>query len=354
MYVQRATNAGEQDRRGAMLPLIVICLPVILAFSAYAVNIAWMQLTRTELRTATDAAARAGSRMLSRTQDTDIARSVAIDAASRNTVAGNALALDSADVTFGTSAPDAAGDWLFTQKPEDTNGLNGVHITGRRTSGSASGSVPMLFTGLFDRGHFEPVKTAVASHMDRDVMLVLDRSGSMARRTPGGNRWRDMKRAVTAFLSALISTPQDELVGVATYSTSSTLDENMTLNYAQLTATIDKLSVGGWTAIGKGLQDGIAGITDPSFARANAAKTIVVMTDGQHNRGIMPEIVARKAHDTYGITVHTITFSRSADRSHMQLVARNGGGRHWHADDQAELIAVFEEIANNLPTLLTE
>jgi Ca-activated chloride channel homolog len=38
----------------------------------------------------------------------------------------------------------------------------------------------------------------------------------------------------------------------------------------------------------------------------------------------------------------------------LGLVASNGGGRHWHADDQAELIAVFEEIANNLPTLLTE
>jgi Flp pilus assembly protein TadG/uncharacterized protein YegL len=337
-----------------MLPLIVVCLPVILAFSAFAVNIAWMQLTRTELRTATDAAARAGSRMLSRTQDPDIARAVAINAASRNTVAGHSLALDSTDIIFGTSAPDRAGAWLFTQQPENTNGLNGVHVTGRRTTGSASGAIPMLFTGFFDHGHFEPVKTAVASHMDRDVMLVLDRSGSMRRRTRGGNRWRNLKRAVTAFLDALASTPQDELVGVATYSSSSTLDENMTLDYARLMTTIDELSVGGATAIGRGIQDGIAGVTDPSFARANAAKTIVVMTDGQHNRRVLPEYVARTAHNTYGITVHTITFSKGADQSHMQLVARKGGGRHWHADDQAELIAVFEEIANNLPTLLTE
>ncbi|HIK92417.1 MAG TPA: VWA domain-containing protein [Planctomycetes bacterium] len=212
----------------------------------------------------------------------------------------------------------------------------------------------MLFTGIFDMGHFEPVKTAVASHMDRDVVLVLDRSGSMRRWTPGGNRWLDLKAAVAAFLNALSTTPQDELVGVVTYSTTSTLDEDMTLNYDHLMTSIDSLSVSGMTAIGRGLQDGIDGVTAPAFARANAAKTIVVMTDGQHNRGIMPEAVARTAHDIYGITVHTITFSSGANQSHMRLVARNGGGRHWHADNQAGLIAVFEEIANNLPTLLTQ
>jgi Mg-chelatase subunit ChlD len=147
----------------------------------------------------------------------------------------------------------------------------------------------------------------------------------MRRWTPGGNRWLDLKTAVAAFLNALSTTPQDELVGVVTYSTTSTLDEDMTLNYARLMATINARSVGGMTAIGRRLQDGIDGVTAPVFARANAAKTIVVMTDGRHNRGIMPETVARTAHDTYGITVHTITFGSGANRSHMQTVAHNGG-----------------------------
>jgi Ca-activated chloride channel family protein len=352
--IQPDTQLDDRNRQGAMMPLIAICLPVILAFSAFAINIAWMQLTRTELRTATDAAARAGSRMLSRTQNADVARAAAIDAASRNTVAGDSLILANTDVKFGMSAPSGAGAWLFTEQPEDTHGLNGVHVTGDRRTGSASGAIPMLFTGIFDMGYFEPVKTAVASHMDRDVMLVLDRSGSMGRWTPGGNRWRDLKAAVAAFLNALATTPQDELVGVVTYSSSSTLDEDMTLDYGRLMTTVDGLSVGGMTAIGRGIQDGVDGVTAPLFARANAAKTIVVMTDGQHNRGIMPEAVALTAHIDDGITVHTITFGSGANKPHMRRVATNGGGRHWHADDQAELIAVFEEIANNLPTLLTE
>lgn len=337
-----------------MMILVILCLPVVLVFSAFAVNVAWMQLARTELRTATDASARAGSRTLSLTQNEKKAREAAIEAASRNYVAGDGLILRKEDVVFGWSEETESGRWNFVPKAEASDPANGVHVTGRRTTGSASGAIPMLFTGMFDRGTFEPIKTATASQLDRDVFLVLDRSGSMGTATDGGTRWTDLKAAVEAFLQALQSTPQDELVGVATYSSSSTLVENMQLNYAQLMTSINDQSVGGMTAIGLGLEDGIAGVRDPAYARPNAAKTIVLMTDGVHNTGVDPEGVAQTAHDTYGITVHTVTFSSGANQTHMQSVATKGGGKHWHADDQGQLISVFEEIANNLPTLITE
>ena len=354
MMVGQHHPEHQQTRRGAMLVLVVICLPVVLAFSAFAINVAWMQLTRSELRTATDAAARASSRTLSLSQDADTARSAAIAAASRNTVAGSPLILANSDVTFGTSVEGSTGKWSFSALPDTSKDINGVRVIGDRTAGSGSGAIPMLFTGIFDRSTFEPMKAATASQIDRDVFLVLDRSGSMGYSTPGGNRWKDLKKATKAFLDALKSTPQDELVGVVTYSSWSSRDENMKLNYGQLMKTINGKSVGGATAIGRGLQDGVDGVLDTSFARPTAAKTIVVMTDGNHNSGYDPEGVAQTAHDTHGITVHTITFSSGADQDHMKEVAKKGGGKHWHADDQAELISVFEEVANNLPTLLTE
>ena len=46
--------------------------------------------------------------------------------------------------------------------------------------------------------------------------------------------------------------------------------------------------------------------------------------------------------------------SSEAEQARMILVATNGGGSHWHADDQASLLQVFEDVANNLPTLITE
>ena len=345
----------SESRRGAMMILMVLCIPVILAFSAFAINVAWMQLTRTELRTATDSAARAASRTLSLTQSVGQARTKAKQAARRNKVAGDGLSLRNSDVTFGWSEEDdITGKWTFEGLPDNSEALNGVRINGSRASGSADGAINMLFTGIFDRTTFEPIKNATASQLDRDVILVLDRSGSMDRTTPTGSRWTDLKSAVQAFLNALDSTPQDELVGVVTYSSSATIDEDMQLTYSNLMATIDGITPGGMTAIGYGIDDGIDAILDPSFARRNAAKTIVVMTDGHHNTGTAPETIAATAQNTHNITVHTVTFSGGANQTHMQTVAADGGGSHWHADDQAQLIAAFEDIANNLPTLITE
>lgn len=334
--------------------LIALCLPVVLMFAAFGINVAWMQLTRTELRTATDASVRAAGRTLSLSQSVDTARAAGIEAASRNTIAGEPLILVDGDVVFGESLPDGSGRYAFTGTADDAEGITGVRVTGSRTEGSASGAIPMLFTGFFDRDTFEPTKTAVATQIDRDVFLVLDRSGSMGTTTPGGNRWSDLKLAVDAFLGTLGQTPQDEKTGIVTYSSTATLDENLHLDYPQLMATVHSKAPSGSTAIGLGLQEAIKGIRDPGHARGNSQKTIVLMTDGIHNTGAPPDVKAKNAYKNFGITVHTITFSPGADQAAMKTVAANGGGKHWHADDQAALIAVFKEVANNLPTLITE
>ena len=38
----------------------------------------------------------------------------------------------------------------------------------------------------------------------------------------------------------------------------------------------------------------------------------------------------------------------------MEAVAAAGGGRNFHDDDGSNLVPIFEEIANTLPTILTE
>ena len=91
-----------------------------------------------------------------------------------------------------------------------------------------------------------------------------------------------------------------------------------------------------------------------STARPFAAKTLLVMTDGIHNRGIHPATVARNVVAQYDVTIHTVTFGGGANQSAMRQVADIGGGEHYHANTGAELQAIFEEIANNLPTIMTQ
>ena len=354
MRTVRHSDGLISNRRGAMMMLVVICLPVVLMFSAFAINVAYMQLTRTELRTATDASVRAGSRVLSLSQDVDAARAAAIAAGARNSVAGTPLTIDPNNVTFGISTLDnTSGKYAFTSTADSSTKITGISVKADRTATSADGAVPMLFQGIFDTGTFQPVKTAIATHMDRDVFLVLDRSGSMTTVTPGSNRWKDLKKAVQAFLNELKKTPQQEQVGIATYSTSSTLDEGLKTNYGQLMKTVNSKSATGMTAIGLGMQSGMQGLKDTTTARKVAAKTLVVMTDGIHNTGVWPDAVATTAAAD-DIIVHTITFGAGADQVLMKKVAANGQGKHWHADDQASLINVFREVARNLPTLITK
>src|SRR5262245_45939723 len=104
----RHTNTSRQNqaptkRRGAMLVLIAVILPILLFLVAMCVDIGYIQLVRTEMRASTDAAARAASEALSRTQDLNMARQAAKDLASANKVAASPLLLDDSDIAFGLS-----------------------------------------------------------------------------------------------------------------------------------------------------------------------------------------------------------------------------------------------------------
>ena len=141
---------------------------------------------------------------------------------------------------------------------------------------------------------------------------------------------------------------------MATYSTAATSDINLTFDYQAIRDAVALHSPNGYTAVGLGIESGQSTVMDPAYTRTFANKTIVVMTDGIHNTGVEPEVSAAAAHNDDNITVHTITFSEGADQDHMAIVAGDGGGSHWHANDQASLLQVFEDVANNLPTLITE
>jgi Flp pilus assembly protein TadG len=333
----------RQNRRGAMLVLIAVCIPILIIMAVFAVDVAYMELVRSELRTATDAAAHAGTRTLSLTQDIAQARQEAKDAAQKNLVAGSPLLLDDSDIEVGLSLrSDKNTRFSFTSS---TTPANAMRVTGYRTQSSLSGPVNLFFARFLGRGSFEPVQEAIATQVDRDLALVLDESGSM-----DGQPWTDLSTAVDAFLTALDGTPQNELVSLETFDDSGHHRESLTSDYNKVRDEMDHITPDGMTAIGEGMEKGIE-----SLSKVNrlAAKAIVVMTDGIHNTGVDPVVVAQDARAA-GITVYTVTFGDSADQTMMQNVAATGGGRHWHAPTGADLIDVFQEIANSTPTLLTK
>ncbi len=366
------------SRAGAMLVLIAVCLPLCIIMAAFAVNVAWMQLVRTELRTSTDAAARAGAKQLSLAQSTTVARTAAKDAAKRNQVAGTPLLLSDANIEFGSSSqPTPTSRFTFTPGGKTPNA---IRVTGMRVKGSPSGPVDMMLANVFSTRQFQLTETATSTLLDRDICLVVDRSGSMmwtlakGSKLPSGapdcgppdprSRWGALSVALEAFLQELEKTSQDERVGMTSYSSNtkecgytykiSQIDSDLVGDYDNIRNVMKDLSsrpVKGNTAISAGIDDGIKVLTGKK-ARPFAVKTMVLMTDGIHNSGPEPVLSAQNAAKQ-NIVIHTITFSDDADVKRMQDVAAATGGRHFHAPTAAELTKIFKEIAATLPVMLT-
>ena len=167
-------------RRGVIAPLFAVLLPAMIIVCAMAISIAQMELTRVELKIATDAAAHAGGRAWSEHQDLDMARSIAQQAAAANEVAGRPLVIDSAgdsvEIVFGQSLHQVDSRFEFTPVSDDEI-EDGAPVSGIRVT--ATHPTPLLLR-VGDTEDFTPTATSVASQIDRDIALVIDRSGSMA------------------------------------------------------------------------------------------------------------------------------------------------------------------------------
>ena len=363
-------------RRGAAIVLFAIFLPVALIMVAFAINLAYMELVRTELRISTDAAARAGGRNLAISGDTAVAAAVARDAAARNLVAGQPLQLTDTQLEFGNGMrANATSRYSFVAGGQHPNSLR---VTGSRENTSLDGSVTLLMPFILGRQTFEPEQQAVSMQTEVDIALVLDRSGSMAYDAsdnsftssppssappgwvycdpaPPNSRWRDAVAATQVFLNELDNSATEELVSLSTYNNAAVINQELTNNYGAIMSALTPYTNSfcqGSTNVGGGIVRGTRTLTNTTTNRAWASKVLVVMTDGIHNTGLNPVTAAQTAHAA-GVMVFSITFSAEANQATMQQVATTGAGKHYHAATGSDLVAVFQEIARSLPTLLT-
>jgi Ca-activated chloride channel homolog len=363
-------------RRGAILVVAVALMIAFVATVALSLDVAYMELTRSQLRIATDAAARAAGEALSRTQNLATATQAAKDVALSNLVDGQPLKLADEDVVSGNASRAADSSWNFTQGGTP---VNAIRILGRKTSDSPSKSIKLYFGSLFGIYEFEPSLHATVVRADRDLCLVVDRSSSMKLGLstttenmstsdprfcqvpdPVDSRWAALSDAIEGFVEELGNTQQIEYVGLASYASdytscgytnaASTINLQLASNASQLNTAIQAISAttfNGLTDIAGGIDKGAAALTNTTHARPFALKTMVLMTDGNRTAGGDP-VVAANAAGAKHIVIHTITFGNGADQAAMQQVAAATGGKHYHAPDAAALEAVFREIALSL------
>ncbi len=223
-----------------------------------------------------------------------------------------------------------------------------------------------------------------------DVVLVIDRSGSMSRDNPP--RISCAKDAAKTFISQM--DPLKDKIGVVSYSSNATLDLSLTYDYSTVSSIIDGLSTGGYTATRKALYTSIQEMIANRTPDPEAVQAVILMTDGEFNyygdplargRGYTdywwwyPYITRHTWFSGLGgqigednsnvfteqnmsifatnnnISIYTISFSDdivngSTTWNTLETLAEATGGRHYHAESGEQLTQVYTEIAGELKT----
>ncbi len=188
----------------------------------------------------------------------------------------------------------------------------------------------------------EPQSVYYSNANNVDVMLVVDRSGSMQ----AENNITKAKDAAKQFVDLLVD---DDQVGVVSFSDNVTVDFNLTtIVSGTRTAAknaIDPLTANGFTTIGGGLEAAQNELTTTGIITHPWA--IVLLSDGLENRppfvaDVLPDIKATKT------VVHSIGLGSLADRVLLQDIAAETNGTFNFAPSGAELGGIYNTIAGLL------
>ena len=195
-----------------------------------------------------------------------------------------------------------------------------------------------------------------------DIALALDISSSMlAEDFQPQNRLEVAKEKVKRFILGRTS----DRVGLVAFSGEALTQVPLTTNYPLLLRAVDSLQVGqleDGTAIGTA----IATAANRLRSAPGRSRILVVLTDGENNRGTIDPRTAAQAARAFGIRIYAIGVGSEGmapvpvgrglfglryenrpvriDEALLREVAATTGGRYFRARDAEALQAIYEQI----------
>jgi hypothetical protein len=216
-------------------------------------------------------------------------------------------------------------------------------------AGKPVAAIPAVCRPTDAAGNWNPV--AITRNFDGadQIMVVLDRSGSMDTKVGGGEEKRiDYAREAIRALLDLREGSTLEL-GLLSFNDTTTLHQPIKpLDKAHRTAIetdVTMLAPAGNTAVGQAMVD-----TIPAFDAASATaqhRLVYLVSDGYHNTGLDPASAKAqlKAYVPGPVRVFTVPVSQDADRVALGDISGSLGGSMLDAPTGDELIPVFAELA---------
>ena len=186
----------------------------------------------------------------------------------------------------------------------------------------------------------EPTRT---TSDERDIVLVLDVSGSMA-----GTPITETQKASVSFIDTILD--EDASIGIVTYDNSASMLSDFSVDQTALTEAVSGIWSGGGTNIEAGLAEARA-MLNTSEAKK---KIIVLMSDGEPNSGKEGDALISYADEikNEGIIIYTLGFFESLGsyKSSAQILMDRiaSDGCHYEVASADELVFFFGDIADQL------
>lgn len=194
-----------------------------------------------------------------------------------------------------------------------------------------------------------------------DIILALDISTSMLARDFKPDRFEAAKEVATKFVSGR----ESDNIGVVIFAGESFTAVPMTTDRALIANYISSIKMGmleDGTAIGDGLATAINRIKDGKAK----SKSIILLTDGSNNTGVVAPNTAAEIAKKFGIKVYTIGVGRNGmapmpqqnyyggidyvnmpvviDEVTLKSIASATGGKYFRATNNNVLNEIFAEI----------
>ncbi|MSQ35995.1 MAG: VWA domain-containing protein [Dehalococcoidia bacterium] len=261
------------EEHGIAIILTTMLMTAMLGMTALTVDVTRFFTLQRELQNAADAAAHASAQRL---PDIGVAQATAYEYFDLNK-----LRIASGEIN---DCPPGESTCIDVTFPPGTDAR--VHI-------EAVAVIPSTFGKLFGVSGVTVRREAEARSSPRDVVLALDRSGSMCNDAGGGGGggnstgpWQPFTSVQNAAVNfANLFAPQYDQLGLTSYATTSTLDQPLTHNFGPGTpynAAIMGLKPQNTTNIGYTLYQARCELLS-ARSRPDAVRVIVLLTDGVPN-----------------------------------------------------------------------
>jgi Ca-activated chloride channel family protein len=194
-----------------------------------------------------------------------------------------------------------------------------------------------------------------------DIMLVLDTSTSMRAEDFRPNRFEAARDVASEFIRGRVS----DRVGLVVFAAKAYTQAPLTLDYGFLQQMLDEVRVGviqDGTAIGTALAMAVNRLKKTEAE----SKVVILLTDGQNNRGEIDPITASEVAQAMNVRVYAIGVgSRGTapfvvnqpfagqqrqmlpvqiDEDMLRTVAETTGGRYFRATSKRALRDIYDEI----------